>query len=125
MELLSHGVDRSVIALWLGHESVKTTQMYLHADLRLKEQALSHVTPLGVILSRYRPEDHLLASWRASDYAGPSSIACARSSVSPITRRAGPAQDGTRHDDGNPADVAHDRPGANRWRIEGQPCGRV
>ena len=32
MELLSHGVDRAVIALWLGHESVETTQMYLHAD---------------------------------------------------------------------------------------------
>lgn len=41
MELLSHGVDRSVIALWLGHESVETTQMYLHADLRMKEQALA------------------------------------------------------------------------------------
>ena len=60
MELLSHGVDRSVIALWLGHESVETTRMYLHADLRLKEQALSHVTPLGVKPCRYRPEDHLL-----------------------------------------------------------------
>lgn len=60
MELLSHGVDRSVIALWLGHESVETTQMYLHADLRLKEQALSRVTPLGVTPCRYRPEDHLL-----------------------------------------------------------------
>ena len=60
MELLSHGVDRSVIALWLGHESVETTQMYLHADLRVKEQALSRVTPLGVKPCRYRPEDHLL-----------------------------------------------------------------
>ncbi|SRR5712692_213232 len=60
MELLSHGVDRSVIALWLGHESVETTQMYLHADLRLKEQALSRVTPLGVKPSRYQPKDHLL-----------------------------------------------------------------
>lgn len=61
MELLAHGVDRSVIALWLGHESVETTQMYLHADLRLKEQALSRTTPLGVKLPRYRPSDHLLA----------------------------------------------------------------
>ena len=60
MELLAHGVDRSVIALWLGHESVETTQMYLHADLRLKEQALSRVTPLGVKPSRYQPEDPLL-----------------------------------------------------------------
>ncbi len=40
MELLHHGVDQSVIALWLGHESVETTQIYVHADLRLKEQAL-------------------------------------------------------------------------------------
>jgi integrase len=61
MELLAHGVDRSVIALWLGHESVETTQMYLHADLRLKEQALSRTTPLGVKLPRYRPSDQLLA----------------------------------------------------------------
>ena len=50
----------AVIALWLGHESVETTQMYLHADLRLKEQALSRVEPLGVKPSRYRPEDSLL-----------------------------------------------------------------
>lgn len=60
MALLSHGVDRSVIALWLGHESVETTQMYLHADMRLKEQALSRLTPLGVKPCRSRPEDHLL-----------------------------------------------------------------
>ena len=40
MELLSDGVDRAVIALWLGHESVETTKMYLHADVRLTEQAL-------------------------------------------------------------------------------------
>jgi integrase/recombinase XerD len=61
MELLRHGVDRSVIALWLGHESVETTQMYLHADLRLKEEALSHTTPLLVKPSRYQPSDQLLA----------------------------------------------------------------
>jgi site-specific recombinase XerD len=61
MELLRHGVDRSVIALWLGHESVETTQMYLHADLRLKEEALSHTTPLLVKPSRYKPSDQLLA----------------------------------------------------------------
>ena len=60
MRLRAHGVDPSVIALWLGHESVETTQMYLHADLRLKEQALSRVEPLGVKPSRYRPEAHLL-----------------------------------------------------------------
>jgi integrase/recombinase XerD len=61
MDLLQHGVDRTVIALWLGHESVETTQMYLHADMRLKEKALSRTTPLGVKLGRYRPDDNLLA----------------------------------------------------------------
>jgi len=47
MELLLHGVDRSVIALWLGHESIETTEIYLHADMRLKEKALACTTPLG------------------------------------------------------------------------------
>ncbi len=61
MDLLHHGVDRTVIALWLGHESVETTQMYLHADLRLKEEALSRTLPLGVQPGRYRPNDKLLA----------------------------------------------------------------
>ena len=61
MDLLQHGVDRSVIALWLGHESPETTQMYLHADMRLKEKALSHTDPLGVKPNRYRPHDKLLA----------------------------------------------------------------
>jgi len=61
MQLLRHGIDRSVIALWLGHESAETTQMYLHADLRLKEEALARVTPLGVPPGRFRPDDKLLA----------------------------------------------------------------
>jgi integrase/recombinase XerD len=61
MDLLHHGVDRSVIALWLGHESMETTQMYLHADLRLKEKALSRTAPLGVNPTRYHPQDKLLA----------------------------------------------------------------
>jgi site-specific recombinase XerD len=61
MDLLYHGVDRSVIALWLGHESVETTQMYLHADMRLKEKALSRTQPLGVKPVRYHPNDQLLA----------------------------------------------------------------
>ena len=61
MDLLQHGVDRSVIALWLGHESVETTQIYLHADMQLKEKALSRTTPLGVKPGRYRPDDKLLA----------------------------------------------------------------
>lgn len=61
MQLLQHGIDRSVIALWLGHESVETTQMYLHADLQLKEQALSKTTPVNTKPGRYRPDDKLLA----------------------------------------------------------------
>src|ERR1700751_957622 len=62
MELLQAGVDRSVIALWLGHESVETTQIYLDADLALKEQALAKTTPANVKhTGRYRPDDKLLA----------------------------------------------------------------
>lgn len=60
MELLQHGVDRSVIALWLGHESIETTQMYLHADMRLKEQALARTAPVGIEPGRYQPSDQLL-----------------------------------------------------------------
>jgi integrase/recombinase XerD len=61
MELLRHGVDQSVIALWLGHESVETTQVYLHADMRLKEQALLRVAASPSNPGRYRPGDQLLA----------------------------------------------------------------
>jgi integrase/recombinase XerD len=61
MNLLHHGVDRSIIALWLGHESVETTQMYLHADLAIKEAALGRTTPLEIRVNRYRPDDSLLA----------------------------------------------------------------
>ena len=43
MDLLHHGVDPAVIALWLGHENVETTQIYIHADMRLKEKALARV----------------------------------------------------------------------------------
>jgi len=60
MELLQAGVDRSVIALWLGHESVETTQIYLDANLVLKEKALAKTTPLNVRVKRYRPSDNLL-----------------------------------------------------------------
>jgi site-specific recombinase XerD len=61
MQLLHHGVDQTVIALWLGHESVETTQVYVHADLRLKEQALARVTAETTKPGRYRPDDKLLA----------------------------------------------------------------
>jgi integrase/recombinase XerD len=61
MQLLHHGVDQTVIALWLGHESVETTQVYVHADLRLKEQALARVTADTTKAGRYRPDDQLLA----------------------------------------------------------------
>jgi len=61
MMLLRRGVDQTVIALWLGHESVETTQVYLHADMRLKERALGHSDPSGVQPIRFRPPDPLLA----------------------------------------------------------------
>jgi integrase len=61
MSLLQHGVDRSVIALWLGHESVETTQMYLHADVGMKERALARTDPFTTRPGRFRPADDLLA----------------------------------------------------------------
>lgn len=61
MRLLHAGVDTAVIALWLGHESVETTQIYVHADLSLKERALARTTPIGAAPGRYRPPDRLLA----------------------------------------------------------------
>ena len=61
MALLRRGVDLTVIALWLGHESTETTEIYLHADMQLKERALAHSNPSGVVPDRYRPPDSLLA----------------------------------------------------------------
>jgi len=61
MRLLQAGVDTSVIALWLGHEQVETTAIYLHADLSIKERALARTTPPGHTPGRYRPPDPLLA----------------------------------------------------------------
>jgi integrase/recombinase XerD len=61
MDLLRRGVDLTVIALWLGHESIETTQIYLHADMRLKERALGYADPSGAPPRRFRPSDRLLA----------------------------------------------------------------
>jgi site-specific recombinase XerD len=61
MMLLSAGVDTSTIALWLGHEQERTTHIYLHADLELKQRALDRATPPNGRPGRYRPPDRLLA----------------------------------------------------------------
>jgi integrase/recombinase XerD len=61
MRLLNAGVDTTVIALWLGHEQVATTQVYIHADLALKEQALARTTPAGTTPGRYQPPDAIIA----------------------------------------------------------------
>jgi site-specific recombinase XerD len=61
MELLQSGVDRTLIALWLGHESVETTQIYLDANLAIKEEILAKTTPINANKKgRYRPDDDLL-----------------------------------------------------------------
>jgi len=61
VDLLQEGVDRSTIALWLGHQHVETTQVYLDATLAMKEKALNKVTPHRGRPGRYRPDDRLLA----------------------------------------------------------------
>jgi site-specific recombinase XerD len=61
MNLLHAGVDTSVIALWLGHADVRSTNAYLHADLAIKERALARVTPITAAPGRYRPPDRLIA----------------------------------------------------------------
>ncbi len=61
MELLQHGVDLTVIALWLGHESPETTQIYVQANMEMKEKALAKTTPVNVKPGRYQPNDQLLA----------------------------------------------------------------
>lgn len=61
MALREQGVDLSVIALWLGHKSVETTQMYVHADIRMKERALERTTPLDDGPGRFQPDDNLMA----------------------------------------------------------------
>jgi integrase/recombinase XerD len=60
MRLLHAKIDTSVIALWLGHAEIQTTQIYLHADLPLKEEALAKAEPIDSKPGRYRPPDPLL-----------------------------------------------------------------
>ena len=61
MRLLHAGIDIAVIALWLGHEQIATTHIYLHADMNQKERAIARVTPPGTSPGRYQPPDPLLA----------------------------------------------------------------
>ena len=65
MELLQAGVDRSLIAIWLGHESLETTQIYLDANLALKEAVLAKTQPIKSTLGKYRPGDQLLTFLKA------------------------------------------------------------
>ena len=60
MELLHAGVDSTLIALWLGHESVETTQQYIHAHLALKESALAKLDPMKAKPSRFQADDKVL-----------------------------------------------------------------
>jgi len=66
MRLLHAGVDVTVIALWLGHQSIETTQTYLHADMSIKERAMARTAPTGAEPGRYQPtSDELLAFLQA------------------------------------------------------------
>ena len=66
MRLLAAGIDTTVIALWLGHQSIETTQIYLHADMKMKEAALARTAPTGTKTGRYKPRnDKLLAFLQA------------------------------------------------------------
>jgi integrase/recombinase XerD len=61
MRLLLAGNDVTVIALWLGHEQIATTNIYLHADMSHKQQAIDRTKPLAIQPGRYRPPEPLLA----------------------------------------------------------------
>ena len=61
MDLLHNGIDQTVIALWLGHESIETTQVYLHADMKLKEKALEKMSNPSINNVRFKPDDKLLS----------------------------------------------------------------
>jgi integrase len=60
MTLLHAGVDTSIIALWLGHEGLESTNIYLHADMALKERALARTTPPNTTPGRYQAPDTVL-----------------------------------------------------------------
>ena len=61
MSLLQAGVDTAVIALWLGHADLRSTNAYLHADMTIKQRALDLTTPASSPPGRYKPADPLLA----------------------------------------------------------------
>lgn len=61
MALLESGVDLAVIALWLGHESIETTNVYLHSSLAMKERALGKLAPVGTSFHRFKPDDKVMA----------------------------------------------------------------
>jgi integrase/recombinase XerD len=61
MHLLQSGVDPSIIALWLGHEKLETTHMYVEADLAMKERVLETLAPAKTRALRFKPGDRLLA----------------------------------------------------------------
>ena len=60
MNLLRSGVDPAVIALWLGHQNLRSVESYIHADMALKERALARTAPLATTPGRYRPPDRLI-----------------------------------------------------------------
>ena len=65
MDLLQQGNEQAVIALWLGHESIETTQIYLDANLELKQRVLDMTTPPAGKPGQYRPDDRLLAFFKS------------------------------------------------------------
>jgi integrase/recombinase XerD len=71
MQLLQSGVDTATIAIWLGHEDIRTCQIYLHADLELKQRALARTAPPDTAAGRYRPPDPLLAFLEGLRLCGP------------------------------------------------------
>jgi integrase/recombinase XerD len=66
MRLLTAGIDIATIALWLGHQSIETTQIYLHADMTIRDKAVARTTPTGTRPGRYKPtDDDLMAFLRS------------------------------------------------------------